>query len=370
MLRVPTRPVRLRAGFSMIELLVVISIIALLMALLLPAIQNSRESARRTQCAGNLHNVSIAVHGFATANKDAVPYLAGNLGSAGGIPVGYSWAVELFPYLEATGLYDQISTYSGPAPDGPYPAGEYPAVAVLTCPSDGTHDRAPGGLSYVANAGYILADDWGDTDAHHAQRINWDRKCPCDRVPLVDPEDRPFAYATGVFWRKLPDDGYQQRFTLIERGDGLSNTFMISENLQAGTYDATTTGRIGFGISVPVYPTMAAIHISSRNVGECCTTPPPCGRNCQPAGPSDLVLLSSFSLYDQENDHDARINARSGGEIGAHPRPSSSHPQGVNMLWCDGRITFINQGIDEFLYARLLTPAGGRYRQQVDNYID
>jgi prepilin-type processing-associated H-X9-DG protein len=224
-------------------------------------------------------------------------------------------------------------------------------------------------MSYVANAGYMRGDLWDDSPHHHAEQVNWDRSCPCNGVLLSHP-DRIYAYATGVFWRKLPADEYQQRLSLIARGDGMACTFMITENLQAGTYDSASTGRIAFGISVPVMPTLAPFHISETNQGECCPNPPPCGRDCNPPSVSDLILLPSFSVYDRENDHDARINANPGGEIGRHPRPSSSHPGGVNMLWCDGRVTFVNQGIDEFVYARLITTAGTRYRQGVDNWID
>jgi prepilin-type processing-associated H-X9-DG protein len=146
---------------------------------------------------------------------------------------------------------------------------------------------------------------------------------------------------------------------------------MISGNLQAGTYDESTTGRVAFGISILLEEdTLAPLHISTTLQGEChpygiC----PLGKRGDD-GPANLVLLPEFSVHDQKNDHNARINADMGGEIGQHPRPSSYHPAGVNMLWCDGRVTFVNRAIDDFVYARLLSPGGSRYGQVIDGNID
>lgn len=364
-----SRPHPARSGFTLLELLVTISIICVLMSLLLPAVQGAREAARRIECVNNLHNLGLAIHTYAANRGDAVPYLATTYSSGSGPVREHSWAVELLPFLDSAGLYDEIATYEGPDPSGPYPAGEYPFRRIFACPSSSTHARNGSALSYVANAGYIRGEFWNDSTLHHAQQVNWDRNCPC-AGPLLSQSDALYAYATGVFWRKLPDDTYQQRLSLIERGDGLMSTFMISENLQGGTYDSASTGQISFGISVPVMPTLAPYHISEKNQGECCPTVPPCSRNCGPVEVSDLLLLPSFSVYDEENDHDARINAIGGGNRGQHPRPSSSHPNAVNMLWCDGRVTFINQQIDEFLYARLITSAGTRHRQAIIQSFD
>lgn len=359
----------MRAGFSLIELLVAISIICLLMSLLLPAVQHAREAARRITCVNNLHNIGVAVHTCAATWDGRLPCLAANYCGGDGAVHTHSWAVELLPCLDSVGLYDQIAGYSGPDPDGPYPAGEYPFGRIFTCPSSSSHDRNGSAMSYVANAGYIRGDLWNDSRDHHAQQVNWDRNCLCDGALLSHP-DRPYAYATGVFWRDLPDDAYQQRLSLIEGGDGLSSTFLMTENLQAGTYDSASTGRIGFGISVPVMPTLAPFHISATNLGECCPHVPPSSRSCGPRETYDLVLLPTFSVYDRKNDHDARINADPHGELGRHPRPSSSHPGGVNMLWCDGRVTFVYQGIDEFVYAYLISSAGMRSHQAIVQAID
>ena len=95
-----------RSGFTLIELLVVIAIIAILIALLLPAVQQARESARRTQCQNNLKQVALAVHNFEDAKK-TLP--SSRLG-----PQHATWFVQILPYLEQSNLYskwDVTQTY-------------------------------------------------------------------------------------------------------------------------------------------------------------------------------------------------------------------------------------------------------------------
>jgi prepilin-type N-terminal cleavage/methylation domain-containing protein len=88
----------LRVGFTLVELLVVIAIIGILIALLLPAVQAARESARRTQCTNNLKQVGLAFHGFHDQNKFLPPMRMRKFYA--------SWAVLILPYLEQTATYD------------------------------------------------------------------------------------------------------------------------------------------------------------------------------------------------------------------------------------------------------------------------
>lgn len=90
-----------RLAFTLVELLVVIAIIGILIALLLPAVQAARESARRTQCKNNLKQIGIAVQAFIDSNKGRFPHHGQNF-------AGPSWAFNLLPFLEAHGFYDQF----------------------------------------------------------------------------------------------------------------------------------------------------------------------------------------------------------------------------------------------------------------------
>ena len=129
-----------RSGFTLIELLVVIAIIGVLVSLLLPAVQQAREAARRTQCRNNLKQVGLALHNFHDTHGAFPP---ARLLLDGPIPANDfatvlgsdepSWLVRLLPFLEETTQYDQWDMYT--------PFGRHPpevrrmTTATYMCPS-------------------------------------------------------------------------------------------------------------------------------------------------------------------------------------------------------------------------------------------
>jgi prepilin-type N-terminal cleavage/methylation domain-containing protein len=95
-----------RRGFTLIELLVVIAIIAILIGLLLPAVQKIREAANRTKCTNNLKQMGLAAHNFASANDGAVPYGWYPNGSNGTWTMaGGSAFYAMLPYVEQDNLF-------------------------------------------------------------------------------------------------------------------------------------------------------------------------------------------------------------------------------------------------------------------------
>ncbi len=149
-----------RSGFTLIELLVVIAIIAVLIALLLPAVQQAREAARRTQCKNNLKQIGLALHNYHDAFRMLPPSICLTLN---GQPYGQWGAqIRLLPYLEQAALTSQIN-YSLPYDKQP----NLIKVRVPTylCPSE-VNDRGSVGdgldqypLNYVANQGTWLVFD-------------------------------------------------------------------------------------------------------------------------------------------------------------------------------------------------------------------
>ncbi len=130
-------PRPLRRGFTLIELLVVIAIIAILVALLLPAVQQVREAARKSQCQDHLHNLAIAMHSYEGTYK-VLPYA-----STYNLPVSatvgrpqHTWVEFLFPFIEQKPLYDQIdwTQHITQGTNKPLIQGVY--FNLLTCPSN------------------------------------------------------------------------------------------------------------------------------------------------------------------------------------------------------------------------------------------
>src|SRR4051812_27790865 len=106
-----------RRGFTLVELLVVIAIIGVLVALLLPAVQSARESARRMQCSNNIRQIGLALHNFHDTNQCLPP---GGVATATGPTVAHTkfsipinvirgWGVFIYPYMEQKSLSDQYN---------------------------------------------------------------------------------------------------------------------------------------------------------------------------------------------------------------------------------------------------------------------
>ena len=121
-----------RKGFTLIELLVVIAIIAILIALLVPAVQKVREAAARTQCINNLKQTGLALHGYNDVNKNLPSgyYSSGTFTYTG-------WQLQLLPYLDQTPLWDQSYAYLqsnvGGTDSSSFPAVDF-KMAVFICP--------------------------------------------------------------------------------------------------------------------------------------------------------------------------------------------------------------------------------------------
>ncbi|MBN9118800.1 MAG: DUF1559 domain-containing protein [Planctomycetes bacterium] len=216
-----------RRAFTLIELLVVIAIIAILIGLLLPAVQKVREAAARMKCQNNLKQLGLAIHNYHDAN-DALPAMTGN-GCCWG-----TWAVLVLPYVEQDSAFRLYQNWGGndsvnsnfPAPG----AGTFPRYSgspnttnvtarrysVLTCPSD----QENAAFSSITNCNYAVCGGNGGTY----------------KTPGPAPQPAGYGLMSGMFdgsvYNTVAGGAVHppsKKTQLTDVGDGLTNTVMVGE---------------------------------------------------------------------------------------------------------------------------------------------
>jgi prepilin-type N-terminal cleavage/methylation domain-containing protein len=206
---------RRNIGFTLVELLVVIAIIGVLVALLLPAVQAARESARRTQCSNNLKQIGIAVHNFHDTTLKLPPV---HLGGPGGIYKSGTGFIILLPYVEQQALYEKFDTTTE------YDLSTNPAAAALPgaglkvyqCASRGRagNKMSDGNPQVGATGDYAFC-----SVAFNGQNFQHQHQSP-DTIlfgMMVGAASKP----NGTVW--------QSRTAFKDVTDGLTNTAMMGE---------------------------------------------------------------------------------------------------------------------------------------------
>ena len=225
-----------RGGFTLIELLVVIAIIAVLIGLLVPAVQKVREAANRMSCGNNLKQLAIAVHSYGDANG-SLPYNGSrtftNSGqSCCGINAPrWSWISRVLPYIEQEALSKQANVSDTTNMDAS--AASLAAIATpiksLRCPSDITaatrNDAANVAPTVVALTSYkgISGGNWGDGEA----RWLWGTPNGPFSSPVGTTSHAGIHNGNGMFFRA----DYLRRLKLSDITDGTSNTMMVGEDV-------------------------------------------------------------------------------------------------------------------------------------------
>jgi prepilin-type N-terminal cleavage/methylation domain-containing protein/prepilin-type processing-associated H-X9-DG protein len=266
-----------RRGFTLIELLVVIAIIAILIGLLVPAVQKVREAAARTQCANNLKQIGLACHAFHDAYHVLPPGYTATAAYPSTSP-GWGWAAYLLPYLEQQNLYRQIN-FTLPVESQSVIQS---TISVYLCPSD-TPPSSPFTVSDATFKTLCLAAP-----------SSYAATCGSDASEVDDPT------GNGIFYRNS-----RTRFTDIT--DGTSNTTMIGDRAWADS-NGIWAGAPQGAITRP----------GATNPWPSATGPP-----------QALVLV-----------HNNWINIKTDADGGLDDF-SSRHVGGVNLVFADGSVRFI-----------------------------
>jgi prepilin-type N-terminal cleavage/methylation domain-containing protein/prepilin-type processing-associated H-X9-DG protein len=191
-----------RPAFTLIELLVVIAVIAILIGLLLPAVQKVREAAARAQCTNNLKQIGLACHNYHDVNCSLPPGYQATAAYPDTSP-GWGWGAFLLPHLEQDNLYRQID-FSQPVESPSCLAVRTTPLSVYTCPSD----RSTG--AYMVTT--VMAQDLAPAATNSYAAMFGSNRQITNKVDQGD----------GVFFRN-------SRVRIADIADGTSTTLAIGE---------------------------------------------------------------------------------------------------------------------------------------------
>jgi prepilin-type N-terminal cleavage/methylation domain-containing protein/prepilin-type processing-associated H-X9-DG protein len=305
-------------GFTLIELLVVIAIIAVLIGLLLPAVQKVREAAARIQCQNNLKQIGLAIHNFESTNGGFPPCRVNNPPAPIGAKMQHTWAPFLFPYIEQQALYERYNfdvnfdNTTNTAKGTTNSAVIQTEVKIFLCPS------APSGRKQQGTTPDLAVTDYSPTASVTLSPYITVTLPPADTATL-----------RGVLGQNV----YRR---VLDVTDGTSNTMAFAED--AGR---PQTWELGKRVA-PDHP------------------PQPPGKRASIGGwaqPSNVLNITGMNpaLAPPTNDFPGpcAVNCSNGEDI------YSFHPGGANILMADGSVRFLKATVDLNTVALLLTPNDG-----------
>jgi len=249
----------LRKGLTLVELLVVIAIIGTLVALLLPAVQAARESARRVTCQNNLRQVALGVLNYASTNNDKFPSL---WQTANFEPwENFSWRVDLLPYLESSSIHDSLKTDLPPLSTTNRPT-VGTLISLFQCPSTPGAPRSIQSLGleddvWAGACDYSAIHDVANQEDEDLLPAAWRSKAKGEGEGAEDVAATPTSIEQDRYNPALRIE--PGRLKMI--GDGLSNTAMLVE--QAGKPMQYDQARVAEVVDVPKEGAWATAEFSS-----------------------------------------------------------------------------------------------------------
>jgi prepilin-type N-terminal cleavage/methylation domain-containing protein len=323
-----------RHAFTLVELLVVIAIISTLMGLLLPAVQNAREAARRNTCSNNLSQMGKAFVAY-DGQKGTLPGWRNRLaGSANGNGVIVGWPIAMLPNIERKDVYN--SWASGTSTDGsvirsptatPNITDISPTISIFLCPTSPSDGAGSSTISYGANGG-----------------SGTEKIATNGNQPKGD----------GIFLDTVPANAESARtygtarigLDYISSGDGTSTTILLSERCGAGVGTQPSWNSASNVNTASSSGTRWDASTGYRNPGSSAT------KWTTLDGTTPLVFLLPATSTSQKV-----INATntSTGDCEGYRFPSSNHPGGVLAVFADGHTMYIRDNIQVATYCHLLT---------------
>jgi prepilin-type N-terminal cleavage/methylation domain-containing protein/prepilin-type processing-associated H-X9-DG protein len=349
-------------GFTLIELLVVIAIIGVLIAILLPAVQAARESARRMQCTNNLKQLMLAMLNHEDTNKTLPGSGGGNTASVWG---AYSPYVFTLPFMEQTARYD-VFTNTRPHFKGNNAC--FQNVPGMACPSDGKN-KGVGSFGGHQTTSYMLC--WGDSPYFCGGAGGvWNGSEGGNGAINFGVNNNQ---TRGVF-------GMRCRYcALSEITDGTSNTIAISEtnvfraagarsvkdggyvianlgNAQFNNLQQCWTAAFGTSGSRNEYQTSATVRTTATTGNDNSLSDNAYYRGCSWAIFTQTIT-GFLTAMPPNGPHCLRGSTSGDGSIDS---AGSNHSGGVNAVYCDGSVHFISETIQTNLSATCPTTLSGK----------
>lgn len=299
-----------KSAFTLIELLVVVAIGALLIGLLLPALQSVRERANRLSCQNNLRQIGLALHNYHGAQQSFPAGYQSDVASADPnftTSPGWGWASFILPYIEQGALYGQVGAAiasNTPITDSSVTQAIQTRIRIYVCPSDIVPDGPFAVYSLAGNTTYPLVYKEGapgtvlSSPSSYAACVGRDEGSDADGI-----------WGSGVYY-------CNSKTRIADITDGTSNTILIGERAWANAHGAWAGAIPGCAMVMgPKNPCLAAISGGLPN---------------SPIFAPPMLVQAHANLINPRTESDGGLDDY-----------SSLHPGGVNILFADGAVHFM-----------------------------